>query len=183
MLTEILPPKTKKELQAFLRVINYLGKFSPGMAGIYESLRKLMSSKTEWTWNATYQKILDRAKSIMKEDKCMKFYDETKPLYTETDMSGVGQGATLLQTRSNTSCPKDEVPDNSLFRPTAVASKSLTGVEKRYSNTEREAQGILYGLEKFHHYCFAREVSIITDHKPLVAIFKKDVATLSQRLQ
>ena len=28
-----------------------------------------------------------------------------------------------------------------------------------------------------------REVSIITDHKPLVAIFKKDVATLSQRLQ
>ena len=28
-----------------------------------------------------------------------------------------------------------------------------------------------------------QEISIITDHKPLVAIFKKDVATLSQRLQ
>ena len=37
--------------------------------------------------------------------------------------------------------------------------------------------------QKFHHYCFTREVSIITDHKPLVAIFKKDVATLLQRLQ
>ena len=32
-------------------------------------------------------------------------------------------------------------------------------------------------------YCFAREVSIIADHKPLVAIFKKDVATLPQRIQ
>ena len=42
---------------------------------------------------------------------------------------------------------------------------------------------ILHGLEKFHHYCFAREVSIITDHKPLLAIFKKDVATLSHRIQ
>ena len=42
---------------------------------------------------------------------------------------------------------------------------------------------MLHGLEKFCHYCFAREVSIITDHKPLVAIFKKDYATLSQRIQ
>ena len=43
--------------------------------------------------------------------------------------------------------------------------------------------GILHGLERFHHYCFAREVSIITDHKTPAAIFKKDVAKLSQRLQ
>ena len=44
--------------------------------------------------------------------------------------------------------------------------------------------GILHGLERFHHYCFAREVSIITHHKPQVKIFKKkDVVTLSERVQ
>ena len=43
--------------------------------------------------------------------------------------------------------------------------------------------GILHGLEKFHHYCFPRDVCVITHHKPLVAIFKKDIATLSQRIQ
>ena len=37
---------------------------------------------------------------------------------------------------------------------------------------------MLHGLEKFHHYCFAYEVHIITDNKPLVAIMGKDVATL-----
>ena len=57
------------------------------------------------------------------------------------------------------------------------------GMECRYSNIEHKALGILHGLEKFHHYCFGREVLIITYHKPLVSMFKKDVATLSQCIQ
>ena len=75
------------------------------------------------------------------------------------------------------------MPDNTILHPIAFASKSLTGTECRYSNIEREALGILHGLEKFHHYCFAREVHIITDHKPLVTIFKKDIVMLSQCIQ
>ena len=63
------------------------------------------------------------------------------------------------------------------------AHKGLSSVKRMYSNIKREALGILHGFEIFHHYCFAREVSIIADHKPLVAIFKKDVATLSQKIQ
>ena len=105
-----------------------------------------------------------------------------KPLYLETDASRIGLGATLLQTRDGTTCPKDIAPDNTIVRPVMFASKSLTSAEQRYSNIEREALGILHGLKKFHHYCFAREGRKITDHKPLVAIFKKDV-TLSQQIQ
>ena len=60
----------------------------------------------------------------------MKFYDKTKPLYIEMNVSGVGLGATLLQTRSNTSCHKDKAPDNSILRSIAFAIKSLMGAEK-----------------------------------------------------
>ena len=101
------PPPKKKELQAFLGIINYLSKFPPSTADIYEALRQLTSVETEWIWNATYQKLFDRAKSIIKADAYMKFCDETKPLYLETDASGVGLGASLLQTRNGTSCPRD----------------------------------------------------------------------------
>ena len=73
--------------------------------------------------------------------------------------------------------------DNTILCPIAFASKCLTGAEHRYSNIERETLDILHGLEKFHHYCFGREVIVITDHKPLVAIFIKDVATLLQHIQ
>ena len=95
-----------------------------------ESLRKLTSVKSECTWNLTYQKLFNKAKSIIKEDACMKLYDETKPLYIETDASEVGLDAALLQTRSNTSFPRNKVPHNSILRPIAFASKSLTGMEK-----------------------------------------------------
>ena len=48
---------------------------------------------------------------------------------------------------------------------------------------ERKALKIVHGLDKFHYYCYASEVSIIINHKPLGAILKKEVATLSQTLQ
>ena len=79
----------------------------------------------------------------------MKFYDDSKPLYLETDASGVGLGTALLQTQEGTMCLKDTVPDNTILQPIAFASKSLTSAEHRYSNMEREVLGILHGFKKF----------------------------------
>ena len=141
-LTEISPKdKKRKEFQAFLGIFNYFSIFPPSTTDICESLRKLTSARTEWTWNPTYQKILDKAKSIIKEYAHMKFYYKTKPLHIEMNASGLG--AALLQTRSGTSCPKDEAPDNSILRPIAFMSKSLSSMEKTYSNIKREALCIL----------------------------------------
>ena len=74
-------------------------------------------------------------------------------------------------------------PDNTILWLIMFTSKSFTGAEWRYSNIKHEVLGILHGLEKFHHYCFGREVLIITDHKPLISMFKKDVAILLQCFQ
>ena len=60
----------------------------------------------------------------------------------------------------------------------ANSIQSLTNSETQYSKSEREALGIFHSLEKFHHYCFDCKVSVMTDHKQLVAIFEKDVASL-----
>ena len=111
---------------------------------------------------------------------CLKFYDDTKLLYLKTDASGICLRAALLQLRGNKTCQTHMAPDNTILCPIAFARKSLMGTEHRYCNIECEALGILRELDKFHHYCFGREVLIITDHKPLVCMFKKDVATLSQ---
>ena len=95
----------------------------------------------------TCPKTLEESKAIIKEDACMKFYDETKPLYIETDVSGIRLGAALLQTTDNMSCHRDEAPDNSILRSITFASKNLTGAEKRYNNIDRGALGILLALK------------------------------------
>ena len=69
-----------------------------------------------------------------------------------------------------------------ILTPIAFANKCLSSAEQRHNSIEWEALGILYVVEKFHHYCFAAKVHIITDHKILVAMVRKDLVTLSQRL-
>ena len=82
-------PRNKKELQAFLGIINYLGKFSPNTVSICDKLQKLTSSRAVWTWNALYQALYDKTKSLIKDEICMIFYDETKSLYHGMDASRI----------------------------------------------------------------------------------------------
>ena len=78
------------------------------------------------------------------------------------------------------SCLCNEAPGNTAQCPIAFTSITLSSMEIIYSDIERETLDILHRLKKFHNYHFAYEVSIIMDHKLLVAIFEKDVATVSQ---
>ena len=65
-LTQMPAPKNKQEVQSFLGIINYLGKFSPGTAEVCEPLRKLTSTRMAWTWNASYQQMFQQSKITYK---------------------------------------------------------------------------------------------------------------------
>ena len=51
----------------------------------------------------------------------------------------------------------------------AFASCALSEVEQRFSQTEREALGILWGCQHFHLYIYGRHIDVVTYHKPLEA--------------
>ena len=57
----------------------------------------------------------------------------------------------------------------------AFASRSLTDVERRYSQTEKEALGLVWACERFHAYIyiFGIEFELVTDHKPLEVIYSR----------
>ena len=112
-----------------------------------------------------------KAKAALKEDTCIKYYDETRHHLLETDGFGFGLGADLLQIRDRMNCPQGEASYNSILRPIAPPEENVN-MEKRYSSIRREAFMTLYWVEKFHYYYFAKEVSFIMEYKPLVVILK-----------
>ena len=59
----------------------------------------------------------------------------------------------------------------------------MTDTEHRYSNIERELLGVVFGLERLHHYTFGKSMTVETDHQLLTSIRKKTIATSSPKLQ
>ena len=53
------------------------------------------------------------------------------------------------------------------------ASRGLTDVERRYSQTEREALPLVWACERFNMYIFGRNFELETICKPLAYIYSR----------
>jgi len=159
-------PTNVKELQTFLGMINYLSSFTPRLALLNAPLRDLCKKDSEFRWGPEHSKAVTSIKEEISRVTNLQYYDSRKSLTLQVDASTCGLGATLIQEKG----------------PVAFASKALTSAERRYSNIEREMLGIVFGLERFHHYVFGRHVTVETDHKPLETIALKNLHSAPPRL-
>lgn len=111
-------------------------------------------------WNEACGEAFIKVKRILISSKILAHYTPELPLVLTTDASSVGVGAVISHL-----FPGGEE------RPIAYASRVLNAAEKSYSQIEREALAIIYGVRKFHQYLYGRKFILRTDHKPLVTIF------------
>ena len=97
-------------------------------------------------------------------------YDEKRKLILACDASPYVVGAVI-----------SHVMDDGEEHPMAFASRTLTKSERNYSQIEKEALAIIFGVRKFHKYLYGRLFHLYTDHKPLVTILgpKTAVPTLA----
>ena len=77
------------------------------------------------------------------------------------DASPVGLGAVLTQQQGG------------VWRVVSYASRSLTDVERRYSQTEKEALALVWACERFNMYVSGQSCELETDHKPLERIYSR----------
>jgi hypothetical protein len=166
-ITTMAPPTDLGELLRFRGMVNYVGKFMPNLSTVMQPLHNLSKKDVPWNWSESEDGAFEKVKVMICQTPVLAFYDPNKELTVENDACEYGIGSVLRQ--------ED--------RPVAYASRSLSEAERRYAQIEKEMLAAVYGLEKFHHYTYGREVQVVTDHKPLVAISNKPLSKAPKRLQ
>ena len=167
-------PSNMGELQTILGTVTYLNRFSTKLADLTSPLRELTKKHVHFSWEPHHQQALDRIKQELRTSKLISYYDPdpSTPTILQCDASKTGIGAWLRQSDSQ---GNEHI--------VAMASRSLTETESRYSNIERECLAVTYGLEKFEYFLLGRNVTVETDHSPLEQIFKKNINEAPGRLQ
>ena len=152
-------PTSKNETLSLLGFINYLAKFLPRLSEVAQPFRDLTQANVQFLWSEQHDKAFDEVIKLVAN-------------HEEVTIPGVaserGLGAILLQNGQSA----------------AFASRTLSKVEQRYAQIEKECLAIVFGCQKFSQYIIRREsVTIKSDHKPIQPIFKKSLLYAPCRLQ
>ena len=95
-------------------MVTYLLPFIPQQSSYTATLRGLLKTDVENSWNTTYQVAFHKLKSLVCEDTTLRYFNTKKPETIQVNTSGKGLGATLIQDDG----------------PVAFASKVLTPTER-----------------------------------------------------
>merc|ERR1712020_310447 len=121
-----------------------------------------------------HQEEFAKAKEQLASEMLVKYFDPSLPTELLTDASKLqGLGYALVRQADGQ------------LRLIQCGSRSLTSAEKNYAVIELEALAIQWAIQKSRHYLLGlQKFKVVTDHNPLVGIFKKDLDGMeNKRLQ
>ena len=165
-ITEMPEPENTTDLLRFMGMVKYLSKFVPDLSEKAAALNELLHKDDEWVWDVPQQKAYDDVKQSIAHATILAYFDVNKDVTLTCDASQHGLGAACLQNG----------------RPVAYASRALTEMETRYAQIEKELLAVVFACIKFKNYICAKQVTVETDHQPLISITKKSLSAAPARL-
>ncbi|CAB4035244.1 Hypothetical predicted protein [Paramuricea clavata] len=127
-------------------LVTYCERFVNNLATITAPLRELTIKCVVWKWTDRHQQAFNKVKEEIAKDCTTAFYDRSKRTRVTVDARPVGLGAILSQF--------DRDGNEGIV---AYVSRSLSKVEQRFSQTEKEALGVVFGCEKL---CILLELNL-----------------------
>ena len=164
-------PKTKLELQRFLGMINFIGKFIPNLAKIAGPLRELLHKGREFHMSDVHRESFLALKRMATTAPVLKNFSQGKEIKVSGDSSEYGLGAVILQKHDDR------------FHPVAYASRTLNKTEHLYAQIEKECLAVVFAVTRFHQYLYGNQFLLETDHNPLVSIIGKELSKMPARIQ
>ena len=165
------PPKTVAEVRGLMGLVNFCGEFIADLATVAEPIHRLLCKDVAFKWGKEQQCAFEEIKRRLGNRETLAFFDPQCPTRLVADASPTGLGAVLTQRQQG------------VWRVVAYGHRSLTSVEKRYSQTEKEALALVWACEHFRLYLLGLEFELETDHKPLQFIFNRQTSKPSPRIE
>ena len=116
-------PKSKADLQRFIGMVNYLGKFVPNLSQITAPLRDMLKKDTIFDLQQPQLNAIQKLKQLITSPPYLKFYNPNLPTRLKPDASSEGLGALLEQNHGS--------PDCEQWFSIAYASRALLAYEKK----------------------------------------------------
>ena len=171
---ERLPaPKSASETASLLGMFGFVQRHLANFAEIIEPLRRIANSKSPFNWSEVEQKSFDQLKDSLRKNVTTSYFCPSLHSTIYCDAGPVGVAATLTQ--------KD--PINGSIRVICHISKTLTDVQRRYSQLEKETYCLVWATERLHRYIFGSSFDLVTDCRSLQILYSKPAAKLSARLE
>ena len=165
------PPTNRKELMEVFGMINYYKEHIRNCAWKAQPMTNLLRKDVKWEWTELCEERYRGLMADLVSPEVLAAPTFSAPFILQTDASDVALGAVLSQ-----------VDENGVERPICFAARRLTGAEEKYSATEKEALGAIYGIRQFAMFLQPRKFLLFTDHSALQWMFRLDGKTTNQRV-
>lgn len=142
----------------------YYRRFINGYARIVVPMTDLLK-KDSFNWSEKALESFIALKKAMTTTPVLSYPDFTKPFVVETDVSGVGIGAVLMQEG----------------HPVAFYSSKLSDRMQNGSTYAKELYAITQAVSKWRHYLLGNKFVVKTDHHSLKNLLSQVIQTPEQQ--
>ena len=159
-------PKNVHDVQSFLGLGNYFKHYIQGYTKLVLPLRELTRKRVPFKFGESAVQAFNGLKYCLSHAPVLVLPDPDLPFEVVVDACDYGCGAVLLQDQ----------------RPVAFHSYKLSSAERNYPIGEQELLAVITALRQWRcHLEGAKEVVVVTDHKPNTFLDSKPSVQLSRR--
>src|SRR6202041_3154519 len=163
-------PRSKHDVQRFLRLVQYLAHFMPDVLAYTSPLAAIQKNGHSFLWKPLHQACIDNIKALACKTPILRPIDPSldEPIWVICDTSASGIGGVYGQGQTWQTC-----------RPAGFMSKKFMGAQMNYRVFEMETIAILEALLKLEDKLIGNRLNVVTDHRALE--FFKTQQQLSSR--
>jgi transposase InsO family protein len=170
-------PTTKKQLQSFIGLVNYIAPHLPHAATLLSQITELTGSTNEWEWLPMHEQAFKNLKRICDESKALKplDYEQIKKgrvnVFLVTDASKVGTGAFICHGHKYEDAKRNIA---------ALHSRKFSASQGNYHTTDQECLAIVDALKAFETRLLGIPFTIVTDHQALQYMISNEIKSSRQ---